>query len=86
MRAGLKSKHVTEEAIVALLNSIFRYLAASETVQIIGFGTFETRERSAHIGRNTVTGESITISARTMPLFRTGKPHEAPIKAKSQID
>ncbi|MFW5979860.1 MAG: HU family DNA-binding protein [Halanaerobiales bacterium] len=44
-----------------------------DNVQIIGFGTFEARDRSSRKGRNPQTGEEITIPARTVPVFRAGK-------------
>jgi len=44
-----------------------------DNVQIIGFGTFEAKDRSSRKGRNPQTGEEITIPARTVPVFRAGK-------------
>jgi len=43
-----------------------------DNVQIIGFGTFEVRDRSKRKGRNPQTGEEMTIPARKVPVFRTG--------------
>jgi len=44
-----------------------------DNVQIIGFGTFEAKDRSSRKGRNPQTGEETTIPARTVPVFRAGK-------------
>lgn len=48
-------------------------LDAGRKVQITGFGTFETRKRSARKGVNPGTGATITIPARTYAAFKTGK-------------
>ena len=44
-----------------------------EKVQLIGFGTFETRERAARTGRNPQTGKELKIAASTTPAFKAGK-------------
>ena len=48
-------------------------LVANEKVQLVGFGTFEVRERAERIGRNPQTNESITIPASKFPGFKAGK-------------
>ena len=48
-------------------------LKAGDRVQIVGFGSFEVRERAAHKGRNPSTGEEITIAASKSPVFKAGK-------------
>jgi DNA-binding protein HU-beta len=48
-------------------------LDAGNSVQVPGFGTFDTAHRKAREGRNPQTGESIQIPARTVPVFRAGK-------------
>ena len=48
-------------------------LDAGRKVSISGFGTFETRRRSARTGRNPATGESIQIAAKTYPAFKAAK-------------
>jgi len=54
------------------LDAIMSAVAAGDKVQLVGFGTFEAKERSARIGRNPQTGEEIEISAATVPAFRPG--------------
>jgi DNA-binding protein HU-beta len=60
-------------AIDALFETIMEALAAGEKVQIVGFGNFEIRERSARKGRNPQTGEEIEIAASKIPVFKPGK-------------
>jgi len=57
----------TEEGVIS------GTLTGGEKVQITGFGTFETRERKARMGRNPQTGEKIRIPASTAVSFRAGK-------------
>ncbi|WP_018133338.1 HU family DNA-binding protein [Effusibacillus pohliae] len=70
-KASLK-KADAEKAVNAILDSISEALKKGEKVQLIGFGTFETRERSARTGRNPQTGEEITIPAAKVPAFKPG--------------
>ena len=75
------TKKDTGEIINTAVDSIMDYLSQEankpedkrDNVQIIGFGTFEVKDRSARKGRNPQTGEEITIPARTVPVFRAGK-------------
>lgn len=48
-------------------------MAAGSKVQLVGFGTFEIRERAARKGRNPQTGEEISIAAAKVPVFKAGK-------------
>ena len=70
-KASLK-KSEAEKAVNAILDSIGEALESGEKVQLIGFGTFETRERSARTGRNPQTGKEITIPASKVPAFKPG--------------
>ncbi len=67
------SKKDAEKAVNAAVESIANALVQGEKVQIVGFGTFETKERAARTGRNPVTGESIEIAASRVPTFKAGK-------------
>jgi DNA-binding protein HU-beta len=71
-KADLTKKDAAK-AVDAVLESITEALSAGEKVQIIGFGNFEIRERSARKGRNPQTGEEIEIAAARVPAFRPGK-------------
>lgn len=70
--AGL-SKKQAEAAVKATLDSITNAMVAGDKVQLIGFGTFETRERAARTGRNPQTGKEIKIKASKVPAFKAGK-------------
>jgi DNA-binding protein HU-beta len=61
------------KAVDAFLETISTTLANNEKIQLIGFGTFEVRERSARKGRNPQTGEEIEIAASKVPAFKPGK-------------
>ena len=70
--AGLTKKD-TERAINAAIDAITAALAKGEKVQIAGFGIFEVKERSARVGRNPATKESIEIPASKAPAFKASK-------------
>ncbi|MCL6626614.1 HU family DNA-binding protein [Alicyclobacillus kakegawensis] len=70
-RAELKKKDA-EAAVNAVFDIIAEALKDGDKVQVIGFGTFETRERSARSGRNPQTGETISIPASVVPAFKPG--------------
>ena len=67
------TKKDAESALKAFIESVQEALENGEKVQLIGFGTFETRERDAREGRNPRTKETITIPASTVPVFKAGK-------------
>ena len=62
-----------ERAVAATFDAIKDALVADDKVQMLGFGTFENRTRSARKGRNPRTGEEIDIAASTLPSFKAGK-------------
>lgn len=70
-KAGLTKKDA-EKAVAAVVGSIEAALVAGEKVQLIGFGTFEVRERAARVGRNPQTKEAIEIAASKQPVFKAG--------------
>ena len=71
-KADLKKKDA-EAAINAVTAAIAEALKAGDKVQLVGFGTFEVKERAAREGRNPKTGEKITIAASKHPAFTAGK-------------
>jgi len=71
-KAGMTKKD-TEKVVNAVFDGIGESLAKGDKVQVIGFGTFEVRERKAREGRNPATGETITIPAVKVPVFKAGK-------------
>ncbi|MEV7429728.1 MULTISPECIES: HU family DNA-binding protein [unclassified Nocardioides] len=68
-QTGLGNKEA-EQALDAVIDSIVKAVASGDKVSISGFGTFESRERSARQGRNPQTGETIEIAATTAPAFK----------------
>lgn len=60
-------------AVESVFDVIKETLSKGEKVQIIGFGTFEVRDRAARKGRNPQTGEEIDIPATRVPAFKAGK-------------
>ena len=62
-----------EKALNALTETITEALKAGDKVQLIGFGTFEIKERAARTGRNPATNETIQIPASKTPVFKAGK-------------
>lgn len=67
------SKKDTEATLNSFVNVVSNALSKKDKVQLIGFGTFETRKRAARTGRNPQTGEEIKIKASTIPAFKPGK-------------
>ena len=67
------TKKEAEKAVNAFVESVEEALVEGDKVSLVGFGTFEVRERSARKGRNPQTGEEISISASKVPAFKAGK-------------
>ena len=78
-KAGL-SKKDAEKALNAFVESIEETLKAGDKVSLVGFGTFETRERAAREGKNPRTGEKIKIAASKIPAFKAGKAFKDMLK------
>lgn len=69
-----------EKAINALTAAVTDALKKGEKVQLVGFGTFEVRERAAKQGRNPRTGEAMEIPASKLPAFRAGQALKDAVK------
>jgi len=67
------SKKDSEKAVAAFVDVVTGALKKKDKVQLVGFGTFETRARAGRIGRNPATGQEIKIPASTVPAFKAGK-------------
>lgn len=74
------SNKESAQIVDALFASIEEALAKGEKVQLIGFGTFEVRERAARKGRNPQTGAEIEIPASKVPAFKPGKALKDAVK------
>jgi len=67
------SKKDAEKVLEAFQDTVEEALAKGEKVQLVGFGTFEVRERAERKGRNPQTMAEITIPASRAPIFKAGK-------------
>ena len=67
------TKKDTERVINAAIDAITASLVKGEKVQLSGFGTFESKEREARVGRNPHTKEAIEIPATRVPTFKASK-------------
>lgn len=71
-KTGL-SKKDADAAIGATVDAIADALKAGDKVALVGFGTFEVRERAERMGKNPQTGAAIKIAASKVPAFKAGK-------------
>ena len=71
-KAGL-SKKAAEAAVNATLSAITEGLKSDEKVQLVGFGSFETKKRAARTGLNPRTKTPVQIAATKIPAFKAGK-------------
>ena len=71
-KTGL-SKKDSEKAVNAAFDAISTALVEGDKVQLVGFGSFETKVRNARVGRNPRTKEEIEIPASRVPAFKAGK-------------
>ena len=77
-------KIIESQVIVdAIFDTIQETLGNNEKVQIVGFGTFEVRERAERNGRNPATGETIVIPSTLVPAFKPGKELKDAVKSGS---
>ena len=67
------SKKDAEKALDAFKAVVEEALVKGDKVQLVGFGTFEAKERPARVGRNPRTGEEVNIAASKAPAFKAGK-------------
>ena len=78
-KTGL-SKKDSDAALAATVEAITEALKAGDKVALVGFGTFEVRERAARTGKNPATGETISIAACKAPAFKAGKALKDAVK------
>lgn len=76
------SKKDAEAALVAFVGSVEDALKKGDKVQLVGFGSFEVRERSARTGRNPQTGAEMKIAAAKVPTFKAGSGLKALVNGK----
>ena len=71
-KSGLTKKD-SEAALAAFIETVQDTLKKGEKVQLIGFGSFEVRDRAARTGKNPLTGEEMNIPASKVPAFKAGR-------------
>ncbi|HTK83891.1 MAG TPA: integration host factor subunit beta [Patescibacteria group bacterium] len=62
-----------ERIVDTIFDEITAALAKGDRVELRGFGAFSVKKREARTGRNPRTGESVTVQAKSLPFFKTGK-------------
>ncbi len=77
-KSGLTKKDA-EKALAAFIDTVADALKAGDKVQLIGFGSFEVRERAARTGINPATKAKIEIAASKTPVFKAGAAFKAAI-------
>ena len=75
------AKKDVEAVVAATLDAITAALNEGDKVQLIGFGTFEVKDRAAKTGRNPATGEAIEIAASKQIKFSAGKTFKDQVNA-----
>ena len=71
-KSGLTKKD-SEKALAAFIDTVTDTLSQGESLQLVGFGTFEVRERAARTGINPRTKTKIDIAATKVPAFKAGR-------------
>ena len=70
------SQRSVSTILSALVETVEKTVSKGEKVTLVGFGTFERRERAARTGRNPQTGAELKIPAKKVPAFSAGKKFE----------
>ncbi|MBD2327955.1 HU family DNA-binding protein [Alkalinema sp. FACHB-956] len=78
------TKKEADAVISAMIETVMDAVANGDKVTLVGFGTFEPRERQAREGRNPQTGKSITIPATTVPAFSAGKAFKEKVASAAE--
>ena len=76
-RLAKKHPHLVARDIERIVNTIFDEITAAlgrgQRVELRGFGAFSVKKREARQGRNPRTGQTVSVSAKATPFFKTGK-------------
>ncbi|MCU0567733.1 MAG: HU family DNA-binding protein [Oculatellaceae cyanobacterium Prado106] len=67
------TKKEADAVLTAAIDTIMEAVASGDKVTLVGFGSFEPRQRAAREGRNPQTGKTLQIPATTVPAFSAGK-------------
>ena len=74
------SQAVVTKVLNALTETVMETVASGDKVTLVGFGSFEPRDRKERQGKNPQTGEPLTIPATTVPAFSAGKIFKDKVK------
>ena len=77
-----ETKKSAETSINAIIDVIAETLKKGDKIQLVGFGSFETRTRAARKGRNPQTGKEMKIAAKKAPVFKAGKALKDTVNSK----
>ncbi len=80
------TKKNAEASINALIDVIAESLKDGEKIQVVGFGSFEVRERAERKGRNPQTGKEMKIAAKKAPVFKAGKALKDSVNKQMNAD
>lgn len=78
------TKKDAEQVINKMMETVIKHVATGEKVTLVGFGTFEARQRKARTGRNPKTNEPLHIPAKRVPGFRVGKEFSEAVNKKGR--
>ncbi|MGK7904938.1 MAG: HU family DNA-binding protein [Hormoscilla sp.] len=84
-KTSLSKKHV-DAMLTAALEAIVEAVAGGDKVTLVGFGSFEPRERKAREGRNPKTGDKMKIPATKVPAFTAGKSFKVKVAPRKESD
>ena len=72
-----ENPHLFQRDVERIINTVFDEIGAAlsrgDRVELRGFGAFSVKERKARLGRNPRTGEAVSVDAKRVPFFKTGK-------------
>jgi integration host factor subunit beta len=71
-----------ERIVTTIFDEITTALATGDRVELRGFGAFSVKQRGSRLGRNPRTGETVNVSAKYIPYFKTGKQLREKLNAK----
>ena len=74
------TKLETKGIVECVFKNITDCLAKGDAVKLVGFGTFGIRKRAAHMARNPLTGEKVSVPAKSVPFFKAGKELKERVK------
>lgn len=78
------TKKDAESVINIMMDTIVKQVSGGERVTLVGFGTFEARQRKARTGRNPKTNEPLQIPAKRVPGFRVGKEFSEAVNSRKR--